>query len=90
MLPDSPRYYASVGRLQEARDVLEHVRGGSSAAVEEEYLEICARADGTKPSSPTNSPRSCSVEAKAKQPILDDVPGSAFGFRSWLPGQVSL
>ncbi len=52
MLPDSPRYYASVGRLQEARDVLEHVRGGSSAAVEEEYLEICARADGTKPSSP--------------------------------------
>ncbi|KAI9873907.1 MAG: hypothetical protein M1830_010411 [Pleopsidium flavum] len=52
MLPDSPRYYASVGRLQETRDVLEHVRGGSSAAVEEEYLEICARAADSKPSSP--------------------------------------
>jgi hypothetical protein len=52
MLPDSPRYYASIGDFETARDVLIHVRGGESAAVEKEYLEICALAADSKPSSP--------------------------------------
>lgn len=52
MLPDSPRYLASVGRYVEAKEVLLHVRGGDSAQVEEEFLEICAVAETGKPSSP--------------------------------------
>ena len=52
MLPDSPRYLASVGRNQEARDVLVHIRGGESKAVEIEYLEILALAKDMNPSSP--------------------------------------
>ncbi|KAI5204990.1 hypothetical protein AUEXF2481DRAFT_215712 [Aureobasidium subglaciale EXF-2481] len=53
MLPDSPRYLASVGRNDEARDVLERVRGGhNSAAVEQEFNEIVAMAEDTKPASP--------------------------------------
>lgn len=52
MLPDSPRFYASAGRFQEARDILEHVRGGNSPEVKEEFLEICAIAEDSKPSSP--------------------------------------
>jgi len=52
MLPDSPRYYASAGRYTEAREVLVHVRGGDSPAVEDEFLEICAQAEKAKPSSP--------------------------------------
>jgi sugar porter (SP) family MFS transporter len=57
MLPDSPRYYASIGDFETARDVLVHVRGGESAAVEKEYLEICAIAADSKPSSPTQFAR---------------------------------
>lgn len=41
-LPDSPRYYASTGNFAAARDVLIHIHGGESDAVEQEYLEICA------------------------------------------------
>jgi MFS family permease len=52
MLPDSPRYYASIGDFAAARDVLIHIRGGESDAVEQEYLEICAIAADSKPSSP--------------------------------------
>lgn len=38
LLPDSPRYLASVGRHEEAREVLEHLRGGASPEVEAELV----------------------------------------------------
>lgn len=40
-LPDSPRYLASAGRLEEAKEVLEHVRGNTGLEVEKEFAEIC-------------------------------------------------
>lgn len=52
MLPDSPRYYASTSDFETAREVLIHVQGEDSEAVEQEYLEICAIAAESKPSSP--------------------------------------
>lgn len=52
MLPDSPRYYASIGDFETAREVLVHVRGADTEAVENEYLEICAIAVDSTPSSP--------------------------------------
>ncbi|KAK0945634.1 hypothetical protein LTR29_002989 [Friedmanniomyces endolithicus] len=42
LLPDSPRYLASVGRYEEAKEVLEHVRGSDGEEVQREYKEICA------------------------------------------------
>lgn len=53
MLPDSPRFLASVGKTSEARAVLEHVRGGKGPEVEQEFAEICVMAEEIKPSSPT-------------------------------------
>lgn len=52
MLPDSPRFLASVGRYDEAREVLEQVRGKYDASVETEFLEIVAVAKESKKSSP--------------------------------------
>ncbi|KAJ5959440.1 uncharacterized protein N7479_006590 [Penicillium vulpinum] len=54
MLPDSPRYLASVGRNDEARDLLNRIRKGraSQDAIDEEYLEIITVAKGSKRSSP--------------------------------------
>ena len=52
MLPGSPRYLASAGQYEEAREVLVHVRGGDSPKVEEEFLDICAVAENGHPSSP--------------------------------------
>lgn len=55
LLPDSPRYLASVGRLDDAREVLEHVRGANAndrAAVEHEFLEIAEVAKKSQKSSP--------------------------------------
>jgi len=42
MLPDSPRYLASVGRKQEARELLEHLREGQSTPqeIDQEFFEI--------------------------------------------------
>ncbi|KAH7088396.1 major facilitator superfamily transporter sugar [Paraphoma chrysanthemicola] len=51
-LPDSPRYLASVGRHDDAREVLTHIRGGYTPDVEQEFLEIVAVAKESKPSSP--------------------------------------
>lgn len=52
MLPDSPRYLASAGKHDQAREVLEHIRGNYDAEVGMEYLEIVAVAKESKKSSP--------------------------------------
>lgn len=52
LLPDSPRYLASVGRFDEAKEVLEHVRGNAGPEVETEFLEIRVVAEDSKASSP--------------------------------------
>ncbi|OJD31851.1 mfs sugar transporter [Diplodia corticola] len=52
MLPDSPRYLAIAGRHDEAREVLEHLRGSYDAEVEMEYVEIVVVAKKSKKSSP--------------------------------------
>ncbi|KAM3065591.1 hypothetical protein ACMFMG_011301 [Clarireedia jacksonii] len=52
LLPDSPRYLASVGRFKEAKEVLEHVRGSDNEEVQKEYYEICAVSENSKPTSP--------------------------------------
>jgi hypothetical protein len=76
MLPDSPRYYASIRDFTAARDVRVYIRGGESDAVEQEYLEICAIAADSKPSSPIQS-------AKV---LIDRGEGKAahLGKRAWL------
>jgi hypothetical protein len=54
MLPDSPRYLASVGRKEEARDLLTRIREGRATPeeIDREYLEIITTARESKPSSP--------------------------------------
>ncbi|KAF7976648.1 hypothetical protein HWV62_5973 [Athelia sp. TMB] len=53
MLPDSPRYLASVGRNDEALEVLTLVRGGSlTQEVEKEYAEILEASKHARKSSP--------------------------------------
>lgn len=54
MLPDSPRYLASVRRREEARELLTQIRQGRATAEEfdREYLEITTTARESKPSSP--------------------------------------
>lgn len=72
LLPDSPRYLVSVGRHEEARVVLEHVRPNSSA----EYAEMLAAAGDSKPSTPLAFAR-----------ILvgrSDDPSPHLGRRAWL------
>ncbi|GAA5941007.1 hypothetical protein JCM1841_006607 [Sporobolomyces salmonicolor] len=51
LLPDSPRYLASVNRQEEARDVLEHIRGGASPEVEAELAAMAEEAQFNKGSS---------------------------------------
>ncbi len=51
-LPDSPRYLVSAGYLDKAKEVLGHIRGSKSLAVQKEFFEICALAEDSKPSSP--------------------------------------
>lgn len=48
ILPDSPRYLASVGRQDEAREVLEHIRGGSSAETDAELFAMAEEAQYNK------------------------------------------
>ncbi|KAH0392745.1 major facilitator superfamily transporter sugar, partial [Aureobasidium melanogenum] len=76
-LPDSPRYLASVGRNEEAREVLYSVRGSSNPeAVEQEFNEIVAMAEDTKPASP--------IEFIKIMFGLDKSQGAHLGRRAWL------
>lgn len=52
LLPDSPRYCVSVGEHEQAKEILEHIRGGTGSGVEKEFIESCAVAGQAKPSSP--------------------------------------
>ncbi|KAL4922600.1 general substrate transporter [Aspergillus aurantiobrunneus] len=54
MLPDSPRYYASVGRNEEARDLLARIRShkATQPEIDREYMEIIAMAQDSQRSSP--------------------------------------
>ena len=76
MLPDSPRYLASVGRLDGAREVLTHVRGSYTPETELEFLEIVAVAKENKPSSPTEFAKI--LFGKGGKP------GAHLGRRAWL------
>ncbi|CAD0109655.1 unnamed protein product [Aureobasidium uvarum] len=77
MLPDSPRYLASVGRNAEAREVLERVRGSADPeAVEKEFNEIVAMAEDIKPASP--------IEFIKIMCGLDKDKGAHLGRRAWL------
>lgn len=78
MLPDSPRYLASIGRREDAREVLLQVRRGhaSQEAIDREYLEIVAIAEESKPSSPVQFAKI--LMGKGGRP------GSNLGRRAWL------
>ncbi|PCG92565.1 Major facilitator superfamily domain, general substrate transporter [Penicillium occitanis (nom. inval.)] len=78
MLPDSPRYLASVGRKEEAREILLQVRHGhaSQETIDREYLEIVAIAEESKPSSPIQFAKI--LMGKGGRP------GSNLGRRAWL------
>lgn len=52
MLPDSPRFLASVERNKEAREVLVCLRGADNEQTEREYNEIIAMAEYSLKSSP--------------------------------------
>ena len=75
-LPDSPRYLASVGRLDDAREVLEHVRGNSGPEVQHEFLEIAAVAKGSQKSSPIQFAKILAGKGGK--------PGHHLGRRAWL------
>jgi sugar porter (SP) family MFS transporter len=75
-LPDTPRYLASAGRYDEAREVLTHVRGEYTPEVEHEFLEIVAVAKESKPSSP--------IEFAKILVGRGENPGAHLGRRAWL------
>ncbi|KAL1980993.1 hypothetical protein VTN96DRAFT_3257 [Rasamsonia emersonii] len=78
MLPDSPRYLASVGRNDEARDLLQRVRGHkwTPEQIDREYLEIVTIAMDSKPSSPVQFVKIL-VGRSGR-------PGAHLGRRAWL------
>jgi len=52
MLPDSPRFLASVGKNKEAREVLVRLRGADNDQTEREYKEIVSMAENSTKNSP--------------------------------------
>ncbi|KAJ0417974.1 general substrate transporter [Aspergillus carlsbadensis] len=78
MLPDSPRYYASVGRNEEARDLLTRIRKHKATPeeIEREYLEIVTMAQDSRPSSPIQFVKI--LVGKGGRP------GANLGRRAWL------
>lgn len=76
LLPDSPRFLASVGRNSEARDVLIHLRGVNDDRIEKEYNEITAMAEESQKSSPIEFLKVILGLDKQKAPHL--------GRRAWL------
>ncbi|TKA28869.1 hypothetical protein B0A50_03280 [Salinomyces thailandicus] len=76
MLPDSPRYLASVGRMDEAKSVLTYLRGGNNDEVEYEFKMILASAEEATKTSP--------VEFVKIALGLDNQKASHLGRRAWL------
>lgn len=78
MLPDSPRYLASVGRNDEALELLTLIRGHKTTPVEleHEYLEIIATTRDSKQSSPIQF--AMILVGKGGRP------GSSLSRRAWL------
>lgn len=76
LLPDSPRFLASAGRMDEAREVLEHIRGRYDAEVEHEFLEIVAVAQHSQKCSPLQFAKILSGHGGK--------PNSHLGRRAWL------
>jgi MFS family permease len=76
LLPDSPRYLASAGRLDDAREVLEHVRGNYGPKVQQEFLEIAAVAKHSQKSSPIQFTKILAGRGGK--------PGHHLGRRAWL------
>ena len=92
MLPDSPRYLASVGRKEEARELLNSIRGGrtSQEDIDREYLEIITIAQDSKPSSPIEFVKILIGKGGSQDRTWAAAHGCVFGFRLWPPGLVSL
>lgn len=78
MLPDSPRFLASVGRNEEAREVLESIRKhkASPEEIDREYLEIIALAEESQLSSPIQFAKILIGRGSKRHPNL--------GRRAWL------
>lgn len=78
MLPDSPRFLASVGRYDEAQQVLNKIRCHkcSQSEIDLEYKEIIATVQEGKPSSPLQFAKI--LIGKGGNP------GSNLGRRAWL------
>ncbi|KAL2871229.1 putative MFS sugar transporter [Aspergillus lucknowensis] len=78
MLPDSPRYYASVGRNEDARDLLTRIRRHKATPeeIEREYMEILAMAQDSRPSSPIQFVKILTGKGGR--------PGANLGRRAWL------
>jgi MFS family permease len=76
MLPDSPRFLASVGRNKEAREVLVCLRGIDDDHTEREYNEIISMAESSRKSSP--------IEFFKVILGLDEQKAPHLGRRAWL------
>ncbi|CAK7270321.1 hypothetical protein SEPCBS57363_004044 [Sporothrix epigloea] len=76
LLPDSPRYLASVDRIEEAREVLTQLRGNYDESVQRELLEIVAVARETRRCSPIQFSKILAGRGGK--------PGHRLGRRAWL------